>query len=331
MPREDLLTVTPDGLYCEAGDFHIDPWRPVKRAVVTHAHSDHARPGSSAYLTSLPGVPLVEARTEGSVEGMAYGETRRIGEVTVSLHPAGHILGSAVVRVEHRGEVWVVTGDYKAGVDPTCAPFEPVRCDTLITECTFGLPIYRWPDSQAIFAEINAWWREAAAEGKTAVLFAYALGKAQRLLAGVEASIGPIRTHGAVEAMNDRYREAGVELPATEAVTDGSKVVAGSLVIAPPSAGRSAWMRRLGDTTTAFASGWMLVRGRRRQRSVDRGFVLSDHVDWPQLMTAIRDSGATRILATHGNTEVVSRWLREQGYDAAPLPTRFGEQDEGDE
>ncbi|NNE69996.1 MAG: ligase-associated DNA damage response exonuclease, partial [Rhodothermales bacterium] len=271
---------------------------------------------------------LVEARTGGTVEGIAYGEDRRIGEATVSLHPAGHILGSSVVRVEHRGQVWVVTGDYKAEADPTCAAFEPVRCHTLITECTFGLPIYRWPDSASVFDEINAWWREAAAEGKTAVLFSYALGKAQRLIAGVEASIGPIRTHGAVEAMNQRYREAGIPLPDTTAVTGGERVQPGSLVIAPPSAGRSTWMRRLGDTTTAFASGWMLVRGRRRQRSVDRGFVLSDHVDWPQLMEAVSASGAERVLPTHGNTEVVSRWLREQGYDARPLPTRFGDAEE---
>ncbi|MBO6575906.1 MAG: ligase-associated DNA damage response exonuclease [Rhodothermales bacterium] len=326
----ELLTISPAGLYCEAGDFHIDPWKPVARAVITHGHSDHARPGSAAYLTAERGVAIVEARTGGAVEGIAYGESQRMGNVTLSLHPAGHILGSAVVRVERDGEVWVVTGDYKADPDPTCAQFEPVRCHTLITECTFGLPIYRWPDASEVFAQMNAWWRAAAAEGKTAVVFSYALGKAQRVLAGVDASIGPIRTHGAVEAMNDRYRSAGVALPPTSPVMSG-RVEPGSLVIAPPSAGRSPWMRRLGDTTTAFASGWMMVRGRRRQRSVDRGFVLSDHVDWPQLLDAVAESGAERVLPTHGNTEVVARWFREQGLESQPLPTRFSATPEDDE
>lgn len=331
MRNHDLLQITPEGLYCPAGQFHIDPWRPVPRAVITHAHSDHARPGSEAYLTSVPGVPLVEARTGGTVEGLPYGQTRVINGVSVSIHPAGHILGSGVIRVEHQGEVWVVTGDYKSDPDPTCAAFEPVSCHTLITECTFGLPIYRWPNAQEVFEDINAWWRDAAGDGKTAVIFSYSLGKAQRILAGVDASIGPIRTHGSTQAMNERYRAGGIALPPTEAVTGGSPVLPGSLVIAPPSAGRSTWMRRLGDTTTAFASGWMMVRGRRRQRSVDRGFVLSDHVDWPQLMEAIEASGAERVLPTHGNTQVVAQWLTEQGYESEPLPTQFNARPEDEE
>ena len=328
----DLLQLTKCGLYCEAGDFYVDPWRAVERAVITHAHSDHARRGSDSYLCADPCKRILQTRLgDINADSVAYGEPVNINGVHVSLHPAGHILGSAQVRIEHRGEVWVVTGDYKTDADPTCDAFELVPCNTLITECTFGLPVYRWPKPADVFNRINAWWRLNQQRGKASVLFGYALGKAQRLLGGVDASIGPIYTHGAVEKMTAVYRQEGVALPPTTYVTTESAPEDWSraLIIAPTSANGAAWMRRFGDHSTAFASGWMRIRGRRRQRSVDRGFILSDHVDWSQLLDVTAESGAERVLATHGYSDTVVRYLSSAGIEAAALPTRFrGEEDE---
>lgn len=322
-----LLTLTARGLYCEPGDFYVDPWEPVDRAVITHAHSDHATWGSRAYLCSAVGAGVLRARLEpgSSIRGVGYGETVELNGAIVSLHPAGHILGSSQVRIEHRGEVWVVSGDYKTDPDPTCTPFEPVRCHTFVTESTFGLPIYRWPSQAEVFAEINAWWRASAAEGRTCLLLGYALGKAQRLLAGLDPGIGPILTHGAVERMTAVYREAGIRLPPTRyAGAAGSKADAtGALVIAPPGADASLWSRRFGDRSTGFASGWMMVRGARRQRALDRGFALSDHVDWPSLLAAIEATGAREVWVTHGFTGPVVRWLQERGVEARAVATRF--------
>jgi putative mRNA 3-end processing factor len=329
-----LLRVTDRGLWCEAADLYIDPWAPVDRALITHAHGDHLRWGSAHYLVAAPGRDVARQRLGGHadrVDTIAYGESRRVGDVTVSFHPAGHILGSAQIRLEHHGEVWVVSGDYKTDPDPTCTPWEPVRCHTFITECTFGLPLYRWPPLSQVFAEINAWWQANADAGRTSLLHGYALGKAQRLLAGLDPSIGPILTHGAVEAMTARYREAGVRLPATTYATIERRdpAWARALVLAPPSVDGSPWARRFGAAASAFASGWMRVRGARRRRGVDRGFTLSDHVDWPQLLDAIAATGAARVFATHGFTGPVVRWLTERGYDAHPLATRFeGERDD---
>ena len=322
-----LIEATPRGLYCPPGDFYIDPWRPVERAVITHAHGDHARPGSRAYLASRRGLPVLQTRLgpEATIEGLEYGEARAIGGVNVSLHPAGHVLGSSQVRIEHRGEVWVVSGDYKLDPDPTCEPFEPVRCDTFITESTFGLPIYRWRTPGEIFAGINRWWADNATQGRASVLFGYAFGKAQRILASVDASIGPIVVHGAVEALNRGYRDSGVALPPAILGTEitSKSQAAGALVVAPPSAQSTPWLRRFGDYSDAFASGWMAIRGARRQRAVDQGFVLSDHADWPSLQRAIAATGARRILVTHGFTETMVRWLTEQGYDAHAIRTEF--------
>ena len=328
-----LIQITEAGLYCEAGGFHIDPWSPAPRAVVTHAHSDHATAGCGAYLTATAGVAVLRARLgpEAGLEGLAYGETRTMGDVRVSLHPAGHILGSSQVRIEHYGEIWTVSGDYKLEADPTCAAFEPVRCHTFITESTFGLPIYRWPARRTALEQLSNWRRENESLGRASVVFAYALGKAQRLLAGLGESIGPVYCHGAVERVNEIYRASGISLPATRNPadlprgTDWSK----ALIVAPPSANGTPWMRRFGDLSTAFVSGWMLVRGARRRRAVDRGFALSDHADWPGLLEAIRATGAERVLATHGSTGAMVRYLREQGYEAEALRTRFtGEQEE---
>lgn len=331
-----LLRLTDRGLFCEAGGFHVDPWGAVDRAVVTHAHGDHVAWGCGAYLTSAAGCGVLQSRLDpgARVRGVSYGETVDVGGVRVSLHPAGHILGSAQVRLAHQGEVWVVSGDYKTDPDPTCTPFEPVRCHTFVTESTFGLPIYRWPPQSEVVGEINAWWRSNQNAGKATLLFGYALGKAQRLLAGLDPALGPILTHGAVERMTSLYREGGVDLPATtHAGSVGRRVdLSRAIVLAPPSANGSAWTRRFGLQATGFASGWMLVRGARRRRSLDRGFPLSDHVDWPSLLGAIDASGAERIWVTHGYTAVVVRWLREHGLDAHAVETRFeGERDdEGD-
>ena len=329
----DLLRLTDRGLYCEAGDFYVDPWAPVDRAVVTHAHGDHATWGCRQYLASEPGRGVLALRVgpDASITTLGWGEPASLGGVRVSLHPAGHILGSAQVRLELGGQVWVVSGDYKTDPDPTCTPFEPVRCHTFITESTFGLPIYRWPEQHEVFAQINGWWRANAEQGRTSILYGYALGKAQRLLAGLDASIGPILTHGAVERMTAPYRAEGIELPATvhAALIARKADRLGAIVLAPPSAEGSAWTRRFAPSSSAFASGWMRVRGARRRRALDRGFTLSDHVDWPALLAAIDATGASRVWVTHGFTAVVTRWLQERGLDAKAIATRFeGERDD---
>jgi putative mRNA 3-end processing factor len=322
-----LIEPTPQGLYCAAGGFHVDPWSPVERAVITHAHGDHARPGSGAYLCAARGLPVLRTRLgeDARIEAASYGETRVLNGVTVSLHPAGHVLGSSQVRIEHGGEVWVVSGDYKLDPDPTCEPFDPVRCSTFITESTFGLPIYRWCTPRQTFGRIDAWWRANAAAGRASVIFAYAFGKAQRILASVDASIGDIVVHGAVESLNRGYRECGVALPRTAMVGDfdPKRDYAGALVVAPPSAQSSPWLKRFGHYSDAFASGWMAIRGARRQRAVDQGFVLSDHADWPSLQRAIASTGAERVFVTHGFIEPMVRWLSERGYDARAMQTRF--------
>jgi putative mRNA 3-end processing factor len=339
----ELIVPTERGLWCEAGGFHIDPWRPVDVAVVTHAHADHATPGCGSYIASANTLALMRSRMSGMIGGTtpAFGERVRLGTVTVSLHPAGHVLGSAQVRVEpDEGPVWVVTGDYKTETDPTCEPFEPVACDTLLTECTFGLPIYRWPDSAEVFGDINAWWRANAAAGRTTLLLTYALGKAQRVLAGLDASIGPIGIHGALKGPTGVYRAAGIALPDTvHAGPDSAADLKGvGLIIAPPSAASTPWVRRFkgpGGMRTAFVSGWMRVRGRRRWGSVDRGFVLSDHADWDGLIDTVRRTGASRVGVTHGSSEPLARYLQERmGLDTFVVPTRYrgegGETDGGD-
>jgi len=256
---------------------------------------------------------------------MEYGKTPTVDGVKISFHPAGHILGSAQVRVEYKGEVWVISGDFKLTPDPTCAPFEPIKCNFFVTEATFALPIYRWGPPEQVFEDINEWWRRNQEREKASVIFAYSLGKAQRVIAGVDSSIGPIYTHGSVERLNQAYRETGVNLPKTiyaGGVTNKKDYV-GSLIVAPPSAQVSPWLRRFGPHSTAFASGWMMVRGARRQRAVDRGFVMSDHADWPELNQAIEETSADTVYVTHGFIPELVRWLRENGVDAHPLKTRF--------
>lgn len=328
----DMVVVRKEGLYCVPGGFYIDPWRPVDRAVITHAHGDHARYGHGHYLAAAPGVGVLTSRLgDIHVQGLEYGESITHNGVRISLHPAGHVLGSAQIRMECGGEVWVASGDYKVEPDKTCAPFEPVRCDTFITESTFGLPIYRWQPQAQVFDEINQWWRGNIAVGRASVLFCYSFGKAQRILHGIDASLGPILAHGAVEPLNRVYREAGIRLPATIYAGDIKKndpIMNQALIIAPPSAGGSTWMRRFGDYSDAFASGWMRLRGTRRRRGVDRGFVLSDHADWPGLLWAIEQTGAERVMVTHGSVGVLVRHLCEQGLDAQGFSTEYGDDEE---
>ncbi|HEX7441381.1 MAG TPA: ligase-associated DNA damage response exonuclease [Caldimonas sp.] len=336
----DLIVQRAQGLYCPAGDFYIDPWLPVDRAVVTHAHADHARRGNGHYLAAAPAEGVLRARlgADISLQTLAYGAAVDHFGVRLSLHPAGHVLGSAQVRLEHAGRVWVASGDYYlAGSvdDPrednaTCAPFDPVACHCFITESTFGLPIYRWQPQREVFAAIDAWWRGNAEAGRASVLMGYSFGKAQRILAGVDARIGPILVHGAVEPLNRAYREAGVALPPTRLaseVTD-KETLKRALVIAPPSVQNSAWLRRFGEASDAFASGWMQLRGARRRRGVDRGFVLSDHADWPGLQRAIGATGADRVIVTHGYEAVMVRWLEQQGLQAGSFSTEYGQDDD---
>lgn len=332
-----MLELSPQGLFCPAGDFWIDPWTPVGRAVITHGHGDHARWGSRRYLAAAPSAGILRRRLRGaSIETAAYGEERTIGSARVSFHPAGHVLGSAQVRIEVGGRVAVVSGDYKVEPDPTCAAFEPVACHLFVTESTFGLPIYRWPAPETVATEINRWWHGNAGEGRASLLLGYGLGKAQRLLAAVDPAIGPIYTHGAVEVMNEAYREEGIALPSTTLLTAAGRRqdFAGALVVAPPSAGGSSWARRLGEVSVAFASGWMAIRGTRRRRAVDRGFVVSDHADWPGLVAAIAATGADEVWVTHGSSEALARWLAENGTRARAIATRFvgeaGGEDQGE-
>ena len=337
---DDLVVLRPEGLYCPPGDFYIDPWRPVQRAVITHAHADHSRYGHAHYLAAAPAEGVMRARL-GSInlQPLAYGEVIDHFGVRLSLHPAGHVLGSAQVRLEHTGRVWVASGDYfLSGHEAdsrednlNCTPFEPVRCDCFITESTFGLPIYRWQPQRQIFNDINQWWRANADAGRASLLLGYSFGKAQRILAGVDPSIGPIVVHGAVEPLNRAYREAGVRLPATQLVTDiaDKASLRRALAIAPPAVQGSAWAKRFDapglPASDAFASGWMQLRGARRRRSVDRGFVLSDHADWPGLQRAIQASGAERVIVTHGYEAVMVRWLQEQGLQAGSFKTEYGD------
>lgn len=334
MPAEALIVRRPEGLYCPAGDFHIDPWRPVARAVVTHAHADHARAGHGLIYATEDSLPILRHRLgdKQPMRGLAYGESLPLARCRVSLHPAGHILGSAQVRVEGPGGVWVASGDYKRADDPTCAPYEAVPCDVFITEATFALPVYRWPEPAAVMAEIAAWWQQAGEEGRPAVLFSYALGKAQRILAGLCAHRDDtVYLHGAMTPLVQIYRDAGVAMLPTAPVSEqpADQDWAGRLVLAPPGAAGSAWMRRFRDASLGFASGWMRVRGNRRRRGFDRGFVLSDHADWPDLLRSIDEAGCRHVYATHGNADVLVRYLGERGISAAPLRTEYdGEGDQ---
>jgi putative mRNA 3-end processing factor len=333
--EQALLRIDGRGLYCAAGDFHIDPWQPVKTALITHAHGDHAHQGNETYICSQDSRPLLRHRlgAEEEINAVAYSHEFKLGDVKVSFHPAGHILGSSQIRVEYDGQVWVVSGDYKRAHDPTCKPFEVVKCDVFITEATFALPIYRWETGAETARQVLAWWNQNRKESRPSILYCYSLGKAQRLLAELAAldKTRDVYVHGAMIKLTQIYRDAGVEMLNTIPVSDEKKDFAGELILAPPSAHRSPWTKRFKGADQAFASGWMRVRGARRRRGYDRGFVLSDHGDWSELITTVRDTGARFVYPTHGYSDTLARYLNSNGIEAAPLQvTAYGDEDGGD-
>jgi putative mRNA 3-end processing factor len=330
-----VLLERPEGLFCPTGGFYIDPWQAVERAVITHAHGDHARAGSASYLCASPGEGLLRRRfgSDAAIEHLPYGQTMTLGDVRISFHPAGHVLGSAQIRLESAAGVWVVAGDYKRAPDPTCEAFEVVPCDTFITESTFGLPIYRWDPTNAIIAEVLEWWKGNEADGKTSVLFCYTIGKAQRVLAELARhSDRRVLVHGMMLSMIEAYRDAGISMLPVESATERPRGTsfAGELVLAPLSARGTPWMRRLGEVSDAFASGLMRVRGVRRQRAFDRGFVLSDHADWPALVQTVTETGAPRVLATHGHAEPLARELARRGWQTGIIRTAWEGEFTGD-
>jgi putative mRNA 3-end processing factor len=319
----ELLVTTPRGLYCPPGEFYIDPGQSVQTAVITHGHGDHLRPGHARYILARPGLPIARARLSGrpDIVPLDYGTSLALGATSISLHPAGHILGSAQIRIEHQGRVWVVSGDYKRQVDPTCAPFQPLACDVFVTETTFALPVYRWPPVATVIEQILTWWRSNRQRGLASVLFCYSLGKAQRLLAELASHTSePVCVHGAMSELIEIYRTAGIvmapTLPATEYRKDDYH---GALVLVPPSAAGTSWLRRVGPYSSGFCSGWMRLRGERRRRGYHRGFVMSDHADWPALVATCRETQARRVLTMHGYTDALARFLTEQGIEARPL------------
>lgn len=325
-----LLTFNNKGIYCAKADVYIDPWKPVKNALITHAHSDHARVGMGRYLAHVLTVPVLKHRLgpDIDVQGVQYAEPIKINGVEFSLHPAGHIPGSAQIRVAYRGEVWVVSGDYKLEADGFSEAYQPIKCHHFITESTFGLPVYTWLPQHTVFQSINNWWQKNKEENKVSVIAGYSLGKAQRILRGLDNSFGKIYTHGAIENTNQVLRNCGLDLPETHFISDDTtkKELEGQVVICPPSAIGTPWMRRLGQYSTGFCSGWMALRGARRRRAADRGFVLSDHADWQGLLMAVENSEADHVYVTHGYKEIFARFLREEkGLNATTVDTLYEE------
>jgi len=324
--KKPLLEFTDKGIYCSAAKVYLDPWKPVDKAIITHGHADHSRWGHNAYITHHNNVNIIKHRLgDISVTGKAWGESFTINNVKFSLHPAGHIIGSSQVRVEHKGDVWVFTGDYKTEDDGISTPYEVVKCNTFITECTFGLPAFKWTPQNIVMSDINQWWATNKAEGKISILFGYSLGKAQRLLKYLNPEIGTIYTHGAIENMTEVLRPL-VDFPETNLITVATKKqdLLGNIVLAPPNAQGSSWIRKMVPYVTGSASGWMAFRGARRRRAIDKGFVLSDHCDWDGLLSSIKTTGAEKVICTHGYTDIFSRYLRDLGYDARTEQTQYG-------
>jgi putative mRNA 3-end processing factor len=328
----NLISFTDKGLYCSQGDFYIDPWKPVDRAVITHAHSDHARWGSKYYLCHHFSKPILQLRLgDNNYETVEWNETKNLNGVNVSLHPAGHIIGSSQVRVEYKGEVWVVSGDYKTEDDCISGKFEPVKCNTFITESTFGLPIYKWKPQEEIYENIRNWISRNKDNGKTSVLLAYSLGKAQRVLQNIKETTQTIFAHGAIFNTQQTLIDAGWKLPEVVRITPETpkELLKGSVVIAPPSADSTPWMKKFNPYSVGVCSGWMQVRGIARRRNVDAGFSLSDHADWDGLLKSIKATGAERVFVTHGFQSAFSRYLNEEGIAiAAEVKTEYGTEDE---
>jgi putative mRNA 3-end processing factor len=330
--KNSLLTFTPSSIYCAAADIHIDPWEPVEKAIITHAHSDHAKPGCKHYLAHKDSEAILRLRLGEhiSLQTVGYGEEFQINNIKFSLHPAGHIIGSAQIRVENKSEIWAVSGDYKLQNDNFSVPFEPIKCDTFISESTFGLPVYKWPDQRIVISEINEWWKQNSLQDKASVLMGYSLGKMQRLIKNLQPFSGPVYGHGAVFSINERLREAGFDLPFIPLATKETdrKLFRGALILAPDSAMNSRWIKKFEPYSTGYCSGWMAIRGAKNRKAIDRGFVLSDHADWNDLNIAVRETGAEKVYVTHGYTDVFARWLNENGIESAEVKTVYGNEDD---
>jgi putative mRNA 3-end processing factor len=323
-----LLELTPSGLYCPQADIFIDPWRPVDKAVITHAHADHSRYGMKHYLAHhhSAGVMKLRLGQDISLETLDYNASVHINGVKISLHPAGHIPGSSQIRLEYKGKTVVVSGDYKVENDGLSEPFEAVKCHEFVSECTFGLPIYKWEAQKEIFESLNNWWRLNAEQGRNLVVFAYSLGKAQRIINHLDYSIGEVFAHGAVWNTNQALIANGVKVIDIPRVTQELPKgrFQGALIIAPPSAMGSPWMKKFPPYRTGICSGWMNIRGARRRRAADAGFVLSDHADWEGLISAIKATEAEKVYLTHGSTAVFGRYLEEvEKIMAVELETLF--------
>ncbi len=319
---DTLLTYTPNGLYCTQGQFYIDPWGAVDKAIITHAHSDHARWGSQYYLCHHLTKPILQLRLgNNNYESIGWNEPVYINAVKISLHPAGHIIGSSQIRVEYGGEVWVVSGDYKTEDDGLSGAFEPVKCHTFITESTFGLPIYKWKPQADIYKDIQDWILDNQSLNISSVLIAYSLGKAQRVLQAASKVTDTIFMHGAIWNTQQVLLNAGIHLPIAKRITpETTKAeLKNAVIIAPPSADGTPWMKKFQPYKVGVCSGWMQVRGNARRRNVDAGFSLSDHADWPSLLQAVKATEAEKVLVTHGFEATFSRYLNEIGIEAAPL------------
>ncbi len=338
MPKpEALLRPTPAGLCCPPGDFHIDPMRPVERAVITHGHADHARSGHGVVLATPETLAIMYARYgegfAGATQALKYGETIERNGIAVTLKPAGHVLGSAQVLLEHHGLRIVISGDFKRKPDPTCPPFEPIACDVFVTEATFGIPVFHFPPAENEIARLLK--SAALFSERTHLVGAYSLGKAQRLICLLRAARydKPIYVHGALASMNELYARFGVDLgplvPAT-AEKAGRDTLPGEIVIAPPSAIDDRWTRRFADPLPALASGWMRVRARARQRQVELPLVVSDHADWSELTDTIREIAPGEVWITHGGEEALLRWSALNGVRARALSLIGYDEDEGE-
>jgi putative mRNA 3-end processing factor len=326
-----LIEFTDKGLYCRQGNFHIDPWKPVPKAIITHAHSDHARWGSDEYLCHHQTLPILKLRLgDVRADSIGWNETISSNGVKVSLHPAGHIIGSSQVRVEYKGEVWVFSGDYKIENDGISGVFEPVPCNVFITESTFGLPIYNWKKQQHIFFSIQQWIEKNQNKGKTPVLTAYSLGKAQRVLKCIAEVTTDIYAHGAIFNVHQALVAAGYDLPPIKRVMPDTpkENFRNAVILAPPSADGTPWMKKFSPSSVGICSGWMQVRGNVRRRNADAGFALSDHADWNGLLAAVKATGAEKVYVTHGFQSAFSRYLTETGIEAAEVKTEYGTEDD---
>lgn len=327
MANKGLLVHTALGLYCPRADVYLDPWKPVKKAILSHGHADHARWGSSSYLCTPTAAPVIKYRLgDINLETLPFGEEKLINGVSFSFHPAGHILGSAQIKVSYKGEIVVFSGDYKTANDGFSEAFEPVKCHTFITESTFGLPVYHWQDQKWVFNEMEEWCKNNRNNGQLSILYGYSLGKAQRILQGLPESVGPIFTHSTIEAVLNVMRNQGVSLKNTIPVNEHltrAELLSG-VIIAPPAVQNSNWLKKFEPIRNGVVSGWMALRGARRRRNADKGFVLSDHADWEGLNEAISLTGAENVFVTHGYTDILSKWLIDKGLNAHPLETKIG-------